>query len=120
MNQEFRKVEALCKRALEGTLGLKEFYSEWPSGSECSEFWQLVRQDIEDGVEHTPGTWFAGKVDMSEWQASWEYFVIYLDMLLVGSGRPPDDLRQLRAEILAARRMSLRDLEILLADRLKA
>ena len=105
--------------ALEGTLRLGEFYREWPCRAEKGSFWEIVYDDLEDGVQHTPGTWLAGKVDLLQWKESWEYLVIYLDLQLLRSSKDPIRLLELRQEVLAAMRMPLANMEAFVARRLE-
>lgn len=112
------EVESLCTRALEGTLNLEDFYREWPGRPEKGSFLESIYDDIEDGVQHAPGTWIAGKIDLQKWKESWEYLVICLDLQLLRSGKDPDQLLELRNEILSAKRMSLADMQSLVAQRL--
>lgn len=58
------------------------------------------------------------KVDLLEWEESWEYFVIYLDLQLLRSSKEPIRLAEVRQELLAAKRMSLANVKALVAQRL--
>ena len=111
-------MESLCTRALEGTLSLEEFYREWPGHPEEGSFLGSVFDDLEDGVQHAPGTWLAGNIDLQKWKKSWEYLVICLDLQLLQSGKDPDQLLEVRAEVLAAKRMSLAEMRSFVTRRL--
>jgi hypothetical protein len=111
-------VESLCRRALEGALSLDDFYQEWPCRPEKGSFWGTLYDDLEDAIQHAPGTWFAGKVDLPKWQDSWEYFVICLDLQLLRSSGDLARLLEIRDEVLTAKRMSLVDMESLVTRRL--
>ena len=115
MSEHKATIERLCSRALEGTLRLEDFYREWPCQAEKGSFWAVVYYDLEDGVQHTPGTWLAGKVDLPQWKECWEYFVIYLDLQLLRSSKDPVRLLELRQEVLSAKRMSLENVDAFVA-----
>ncbi len=48
-------IRALCKRALEGALQLKDFHDLWPTEANVNPFFHQIFEDMEDGIEHTPG-----------------------------------------------------------------
>ena len=102
-----KPLELLCLRVLEGAISREDFYREWPCDREKGSFWESLYNDLEDAIQHTPGTWFAGKVDLSQWKQCWEYFVVYLDLLLVRSNKNVRRLQQVRQKALAAKRMPL-------------
>lgn len=105
---KFRQTfESLCTRALEGTISLDDFYREWPSGGERDAFSQTLHDDLEDAIQHTPGTWFAGKVDAIKWKQCPEYFVIYLDLQLLRSGEEFSKLLAIRNKVLSADKVSV-------------
>ncbi len=111
-------IEQLCSKALEGTLRLDDFYRQWPCQPEKGSFLEAVYKDLEDGVQHTLGTWFAGKIDLPQWRESWEYSIICLDLQLLRSNKDSVQLLTLRQEVLAAKRMSLANMEMFVARRL--
>jgi hypothetical protein len=104
-------IELLCSKALEGNLRLDDFYREWPCQATKGSFWEGVYGDLEDGVQHSPGTWVGGKVDLSQWRECWEYFVIYVDLLLLRSNADPARLLKVRQDVLSAKRTSLVEAE---------
>lgn len=99
--------ESLCTRTLEGTISLDDFYREWPNGDERDAFSQTLHDDLEDAIQHTPGTWFAGKVDATKWKQCPEYFVIYLDLQLLRSGEDLSKLLAIKNKVLSADKVSV-------------
>lgn len=63
-------VAKICRRALDGSMTIEEFYEQWPNGQEDSEFARLVYGDIEDGVQHFPAKLISGKPDYELWRSS--------------------------------------------------
>ena len=62
----------LIERALAGDITLDEFYNLWPEPPK-DEYLAQVREDIEFGIEHTPGFWTKPGVNPKKWQQEPEY-----------------------------------------------
>ena len=77
------RVVAVCEAALAGRIGLKEFLRSWPADAKASRFLNRVYVDLEDGIEHTPGTWLSKEIDFELWTRSEQYFVIRIDLILL-------------------------------------
>jgi hypothetical protein len=93
--QNYRDViQRICERALIGEIGLEEFHSSWPVEANEDPFYQQLFDDVEDGVEHLPGNPFTGRTNYKLWYSSYEYLLIYLDCMLIRSGK---DTAQLMA-----------------------
>src|SRR5580765_5364840 len=76
-------VRSLCKEALDGTLKLKDFYERWPIQANAVSFFDHIREDIEDGIEHLPGYWLKGGIDYESWHGSRSFLILYLDVALL-------------------------------------
>lgn len=101
-------IHDLCKRALDGELNLENFYELWPEEASHNLFLKQIYEDIEDGVQHLPGTWRTGKMLSNEWYKSDMYFTIYLDFLLLDYDvKKTDELIQCRKFILEQRNLSV-------------
>lgn len=88
----FETVTALVERALAGAIKIDELHHSWPMGADEDPFLARVFEDLEDAVEHFPGYWLSGKPDVLAWKKSREYFLLYLDSLLLRSGEQSHDL----------------------------
>ena len=83
---------------------LNELWPEevWPP----HRFHRLVNEvytDLEYLLEHIPmKSFFSKEIDWEDW-CQFEYYVVYLDWLVLGHDRPPD-------ELLACRNLALREL----------
>ena len=75
-------VRQLCTEVLAGHITLDDFYARRPEGLDA--FLELVLDDLEDGILHTPGRFFRGGLDRPAWERSPEYFTVYLDCCLLG------------------------------------
>ncbi len=42
-------VAKICRRALDGSMTIEEFYEQWPNGQEDSEFARLVNETLKMG-----------------------------------------------------------------------
>jgi hypothetical protein len=104
-----KKVRMLCNKALEGTLGLKEFWDLWPEDADAIPFLNQIKEDIEDGVEHLPGTWITKKILYEEWQKMREYFVLYLDSVLLNFDKSADELAKCRVFVLKQKKLTRDD-----------
>jgi len=93
-------VKSLCKSALDGTLKLKQLCQGWPAEADTDPFLRQVYEDIEDGVEHIPGSFFKRKIDHESWESSEMYFVLYVDLLLLSHDRPTEELMRCRQVVL--------------------
>jgi hypothetical protein len=77
------KVTVLAERALDGHMRLSEFLEEWPEEAHNDEFLEVVFEDLESGVEHTPYKWSGEGVDYDRWLRDGLYMQIYLDLVLL-------------------------------------
>jgi hypothetical protein len=93
-------ISALCKDALYGKLKLEEFYKRWPHEADSDPFLRQLYEDIEDGVQHTPGFVFKQNVDLDAWGKSREYLVLYLDLSLLNLNEDTERLARRRSAII--------------------
>lgn len=101
----------LCERARNGMLSLEELHSRWPRQGVGGEMWlQEVFDDVEDAVEHLPGSFVTGKVDYKTWHRSYEFLVLYLDCMLLRNNDEAT-ISRWRSEILQGELQSIRHVE---------
>lgn len=101
---------ALCELALRGELSLDQYHAAIPE-SFPDGFLQEIAEDIEDGVEHAPGRWLRGGVDITRWIDSHEYLTLYLDRLLLRSTCGNRELAEVRQRVLADLPLSRRTIK---------
>ena len=99
------RLRVLCQRVLKGEVDVPELAASVPR-EHMHPFYRQVVDDLADAVEHTPGKWFSGKLDVEAWHASEGYLNVYLDDQLLAIESQPDDLSKLRTRILAHRVLS--------------
>ena len=93
-------VSEICSRALEGTLTLDEFCALWPQFLFTTPFYYQIYDDLEYGIEHTPGFFFKRGIDYEAWIDSDAYLRIFLDSVLLNYNKDVDTLQQCRNFVL--------------------
>jgi len=73
----------LIEKALAGNIELKEFYEKWPKTGEDNAYLRRAYDDLEDGINHTPGLLFSDGVDQAAWCSSFACRKIYLHQQLL-------------------------------------
>lgn len=74
----------LCDLALRAKIDVVNFYDKWPySDIHEDTFLQHLYEDLEDGIQHTPSSFFTGKVLHDEWVNLELYQLILLDRKLL-------------------------------------
>jgi hypothetical protein len=106
-DQHRSAVAALCDGALNGTVSLDQLNHDWPCRAADGSYWEKLRDDLEDAITHTPGTWCAGKVDTESWRKSYEYVVVYFHRELLRSNVDPSRFLELRAKALTGKYVSV-------------
>lgn len=116
-SQEIIKaIKSLCEKALEGMLTLNNFQEMWPEKkTPMNPFFRQIYEDIENGIEHTPGFFFKRGTDYKSWHKSDMYFTIYLDFLLLGYDKGADVLLQCHKFVLGQKNLS----EEIIKDKVK-
>ena len=64
-------VKDLCRDALGGKIKLEEFYIRWPKAADTSSFLRQIYDDIEDGIQHTPGYLLKEGLNHEAWTKSY-------------------------------------------------
>ena len=77
-----QEVCELILKALEGRLGLEEFYSNWPKELEGG-FWDDVYDNLESAIEHFPYGIFSRMPDYEVWHNSGEYRNLLSDLNII-------------------------------------
>lgn len=109
-------IKSLCQKALDGILTLNDFHKMWPEkGANLNPFFKQIYEDIEDGIEHTPGFFFKHGINYKSWNKSDMYFTIYLDFVLVGYNKGPNELLQCHKFVLKQKKLS----EVIIKDKVK-
>lgn len=108
----------LCASALKGVLTLQDFYASWPEAANDSPFLRQAFLDIEDGLEHLPGSFLRGNVLLDEWRKTKMYQTIYLDCALLHYNRNSEELVQCRDFVLRQRNLSEEIIDSLVRQRM--
>ena len=77
------EISKLLQSAIDGTLQLETLESEWAKIAAKDELPEVLLDDLRDGVQHTPGHLFSGKIDLKTWRGMREHAVLVCDLLLV-------------------------------------
>ena len=118
-NDIVKRIQEICGKALEANLRLDEFHKKWPADADTNPFFRQVYEDVEDGVEHTPGNFFNRKIDYDSWRKSSMYFTIYLDLNLLRYERSADELLKCRNTVLSQQPKNVKEIESLIEGCLK-
>jgi hypothetical protein len=105
-NESTLQVMSLCSRAVAATLTLDAFYREWPQKANTDSFLNIICEDVENGVEHTPGKFPPREVDLEGWNKTWLCFSICLDLALLDLDYHADELINCRKTILRKWKLS--------------
>ena len=112
-------IQSLCRDALIGKIQLQEFYARWPEAANTKSFLRQIHDDIEDGIQHTPGYLFQEGINHAVWSKSYPYLAVYLDLSLLGLGMGFEDLEQFRQTILQSNPQSPKNVDELHARLLR-
>jgi hypothetical protein len=85
---------------------LEVFYRVWPEDANIIPLFKQIYEDIENSIEHLPGTWFTRKILYKEWYKSDIYFTLYLDSILLSFDKSDDELMQCRKFVLEQKKFS--------------
>ncbi|HQR15664.1 MAG TPA: hypothetical protein PLZ37_13985 [Nitrospira sp.] len=108
-------LQDLCRDVLGGTVKLEEFYTRWPKAGDTSSFLRQIHDDIEDGIQHTPGHFLKEGINHEAWKKSYPYLAVYLDLSLLNLNFAFEDLEQHRKAILKSKPQSTENVDELLA-----
>jgi hypothetical protein len=95
------QVAQICSEVAEGAMTLEQFHQAWPPGLEESQLAQAIFDDLEDGVEHFPGTVWTGSPDYDSWRASDMHRRIRIDLEILRVDADESRLTQLRDALIA-------------------
>jgi hypothetical protein len=95
-------VRVLCKNALDATLKLRDLFRLWPKEANTDPFYRQVYEDLEDGVEHTPGFLLRKGIDHRSWLESDMYLTLYIDSVLLSYKRSSAELLHCREILLSS------------------
>ena len=112
-------IQSLCRDTLSGKIQLEEFYVRWPEAANTKSFLRQVHDDIEDGIQHTPGYLFQEGINHAAWSKSHPFLAVYLDLSLLSLGMAFEDLEQFRQTILQSRPQSPKNVDEQLAQLLR-
>lgn len=90
----------LIARALQGAITITEFHSLWTTPPESGSVASLFYNDLENAIEHFPGTWM-GQPDTTAWRNSDLFRRIVVDQALLGLSVEDRDILRLRDSLLA-------------------
>lgn len=100
----------LCRLASEGELDLSQLCETWPCPVPGSPLLALVRDDVEDAVEHFPSGGWSRKPLWDVWRRSHEFLTLVVDEVLLESELPDEVLirkREVLLKVLRQRRYPL-------------
>jgi hypothetical protein len=93
----------LCNLALQAKIDVVNFYDKWPySDIHEDAFLKHLYEDLEDGIQHTPGSLLTGKVLHKEWINLESYGLILLDKTLLEKCTDTQVLLNCRESILVS------------------
>jgi len=101
-----RAVRAICKDALDGSIGIEKFHRVWPEEADTDPLLGLIYNDVEDGVEHLPAYWLTGNINFKSWKQSRAYLTLYLDYVLLEYKKNVESLIRCREVILTEKNLS--------------
>lgn len=99
-NAEISLVSGLLKSAIEGKLKMAELKSSWPFKNGSSNALDVLYEDLEEGVTHTPGFIISGQIDLQGWEKQYEYAALVCDLLLISIIKTPERWLSLREDVL--------------------
>lgn len=100
MEYPVAKITDLLKRAINAELYIDELESQWEKLGFVSENGNTVLNDLREGVKHTPGFLFSGKIDFKMWNSQEEFAVLVCDYLLMPYFDDPLKWKKLRTQVL--------------------
>jgi len=112
-------LQDLCRDALGGRINLEEFYTRWPEAANTSSFLRQIHDDIEDGIQHTPGYFLKEGINQEAWSTSHAYLIVYLDLSLLGLNVGFEELEQHRRIMLESKPQSTKNVDDLVARLLR-
>ena len=99
---------------LGGKIKLEEFYIRWPKAADTSSFLRQIYDDIEDGIQHTPGYLLKEGLNHEAWTKSYSYLAVYLDLSLLSLNVTFEQLEEHRQTILESKPESTKNVDELL------
>jgi hypothetical protein len=112
-NQNHLILLKLCHSALEAKIDIFHFYDEWPYDEGKSDiFLKHLYDDLENGIQHTPGSIFTGKVLYDKWRKSEPFRLIQLDKMLLEKCMDTQMLSECRKNIISLDYLNEVDMEL--------
>jgi hypothetical protein len=93
-------VSGLLKSAIDGKLEMNELAKAWPFKKGSSDSLDVLYEDLEEGVTHTPGFIMSGKIDLKGWHQQYEYAALVCDSLLMPIIETPERWMNIREDVL--------------------
>lgn len=106
INELNSSITDICKKAIDGHLKLYDFYSQWPKEANHIHLFKQIFEDVDDGIQHTPGYWFKRGINYNAWRASTMYLTLYLDLSLLSLDKNYEDLMRCREHVLKESKLS--------------
>lgn len=95
-----RRALEFCNRAKEGHVHITEFWKAWPKSASGSPFLAIVRDDLEDAIQHFPASIITRAPAWEEWYRSDMYRTVIVDGLLLGAaGLREEELALIRRDL---------------------
>ena len=110
ISQWRQQVSQMSEQAAKGSITIEEFHRIWPKAAMDSALGRLIFEDVEDGVEHFPGTLWTGRPDFKSWEKSDARRRIAIDHEILKVEADESRLMKVREALLAERDLSLDNL----------
>lgn len=104
-------IRQLCDVALTGRIELEEFYESWPPDADDNEFYRQIFYDLEDLIEHSPGSLKTKEVDTVLMSRFHNYLAVFVDRMLLEYDFPADDMKKTRDHILKQKGLNIENAE---------
>lgn len=106
-------IKDICAKVLKGDLSIDEFHVLWPRQANNNYFYQVVFQDLEEGVEHCPGFFHKKGINIQEWEISNLYRTILIDTILLDyKNKDEEFLKKCRSRIISSSALTCEEIKI--------
>lgn len=97
---QLETIEILLRLAINGTLSIEQLNIQFPQPDGESEDLRILFEDIENAVQHTPGSWLTKGVNSDVWRTQIEYATIVCDCLLLKKTNNLEEWQEVKIRIL--------------------
>ena len=104
-------IKRICDDALKGNLKLRDFHTLWPEKANDQLVFRQVYEDLEDLIEHTPGSLFSGEIDYDNFYNSQAYLRVFFDRAILEHCDTIYKMERCRNSVLSHQRLSKEAIE---------